>query len=271
MGGGPVDSVRSGLELPGSLWTAISYNTGMTILPDVQTAIFDKLGTITEKLATLEERTQWSKTLVVGIFLALGGLLLGGLTWSGIQQYQLGSLSKSVESLVAAETKTNERLDKAVLAIEQQSKEISKLTAAIPLGHNVKETSYGAMPYSNQYTKTITQCGVFSPKTAVPGRKNAYRWPMLVKFDNWDVRHIGVGFEKPIPGTAISAQLVEGGRYCEMEIVTDNEAALATALQNGITGCVSITVPATPTDAASQSDGIRVQEPPGTPPVPHST
>ena len=65
----------------------------MTILPDVQTAIFDKLGTITEKLATLEERTQWSKTLVVAIFLAIGG----GLVWSGAQRVSTATSQKILQ------------------------------------------------------------------------------------------------------------------------------------------------------------------------------
>jgi hypothetical protein len=207
-----------------------------SILPDVQTAIFDKLGTITEKLATLEERTQTSKAIVVGTFLMLAGMLIGGLTWSGVQQYQLGSLSKSVEMLAATATKTNDRLDKIVASIEQQSKHAD---LAPP---NRREVGYTASvaKYIPPYNTNVMQTVTLTAKLKVAGQKSLYRVPALVPVNRYMIQQVWVSVEKPIPGTAISARLDDSEKNWEIEVVAEDPTAFAKTLDAGIVITVNV-------------------------------
>jgi hypothetical protein len=191
-------------------------------VPEYVAQILEKLSGIGERIAKLEERTDWSKTLVTLIFAAI----IGGVAWSGLQQYQLGSLTKASEN-------NAEQLSKVLAALDEQSKALRERGYS---EHQVARTAW------RTGTRTILQCGVFSQETMIEGRENVFRWPLLFEINPDDVNHVYVGFEDTMPGLAVTGKIVEGGKYCEMEIRARDPGALATLLQAGISGCVSMSV-----------------------------
>jgi hypothetical protein len=111
-------------------------------------------------------------------------------------------------------------------------------------GRMVAETSQHAVGYEpapSQSTRGIMQCGIFSPESRVGEQGFKYRWELLADLSRVEVLNITAGFEHPIPGTSISAKLVEG-RFCEMEIRSTDPTALAQQLAASPRGCAYLTV-----------------------------
>lgn len=122
-------------------------------------------------------------------------------------------------------------------AINQQ---IAQLIAG---GTNQRQT-VAYTPCRSESTKTLVQCGKFSPDTKfqVAGRENVYRWKLLIPVDPNSVRSVWGFFSPTIPDVAVTARLVDGGKVCEMELAGKDAAVLSRALAQGMVGCVNITV-----------------------------
>ena len=203
------------------------------ILPDMATNIFNSLSEIKETIAKLEERATWNKTIIILIFGAIISAIIGGIAWSGMQQFQLGALTEASKNNAA-------QIDKLVTAIEQQSKELQRISFEAPR-HSVAYTT-ARVASDVSPTRTIVRRGVLSSKTQLPEQSSVFRFPMLLNVNPYDVRHVSVELDTPIPNSSITARLVAGGTFCEIEIWGDDVAALAARLTPGVPATVIVTV-----------------------------
>lgn len=212
-----------------SLYPFVSYNAIMgTILPDIATSIFEKLSGINDRLAKLEERTDWSKALIVVILVAI----LGGVAWSGFQQFQVGSLTEISRNNAS-------QIEQLQAAIELQTKSIDKLSDSRE-SRPVYTSSHAQ--WEQGITRNIIRTGTLAVASKLEGSENTYRIPMLVAISPVYVRQMWIGFEEPPIGISATARLVESGKFCDIEIIADDPVEFAKKIEEGIEVIVTFSV-----------------------------